>query len=120
MKSDFSVVVQVLEAMVRDLVMSDHGWNIILSRPGRSGGDEPGLEAIRGLQHKLRVLNTRLPSSTSAHISNQVTKCTWCMSLIAFITGNSSLDHMFEGLLSQIHMDSSGRVSAEIEPGTCG
>jgi len=59
--------------------------------PGRSGGDEPGLEAIRGLQYKLRALNTRLPSGTSAHTSNQVTKCTWCVSLFAFITGNSSL-----------------------------
>ena len=39
---------------------------MILSRPGRSGGDEPGFEAIRGCVHKRRALNTRLSSGTSA------------------------------------------------------
>jgi len=47
-------------------VASDHGWLVILSRPGRSGGDEPGVEAIRGCVHKQRALNTRLSSGTSA------------------------------------------------------
>ena len=48
--------------MVRGHVASDHGWLVILSRPGRSGGDEPGVEAIGGC----RALNTRLSSGTSA------------------------------------------------------
>jgi len=38
---------------------------------------------------------------------------------IAFITGNSSLEPLLEGLLSQIHTDLSSRFSAGIEPGTC-
>ena len=38
---------------------------MILSRPGRSGGDEPGVEAIGGCVHKPRALNTRLSSGTS-------------------------------------------------------
>jgi len=38
----------------------------MLSRPGRSGGDEPGLETIGGCVHKRRTLNTRLSSGTSA------------------------------------------------------
>jgi hypothetical protein len=33
-----------------------------LSRPGRSGGDEPGFEEIRGWVYKWRALNTRLSS----------------------------------------------------------
>jgi len=33
---------------------------VTLSRPGRSGGDEPGVEAIGGCVHKRRALNTRL------------------------------------------------------------
>jgi len=37
-----------------------------LSGPGRSGGDEPGFEAIGGCVHKRRALNTRLSSGTSA------------------------------------------------------
>ena len=40
--------------------------DVPLSRLGRSGGDEPGIEAIRGLQQKLRTLNTWLSSGTSA------------------------------------------------------
>ena len=39
---------------------------MILSGPGRSGGDEPGVEAIGGCVHKRRALNTRLSSGTSA------------------------------------------------------
>jgi len=39
---------------------------MILSGPGRSGGDEPGFEAIGGCVHKRRALNTRLSSGTSA------------------------------------------------------
>jgi len=39
---------------------------VTLSGPGRSGGDEPGFEAIRGCVHKQRTLNTWLPSGTSA------------------------------------------------------
>ena len=39
---------------------------MILSGPGRSGGDEPGVEAVRGCVHKRRALNTRLSSGTSA------------------------------------------------------
>ena len=38
---------------------------MILSRPGRSGGDEPGVEAMGGCLHKRRALNTRLSSGTS-------------------------------------------------------
>ena len=40
--------------------------------------------------------------------------------LFAFITGNNGLIPLREGLLSRIHMDLSSRVSAGIEPGTCG
>ena len=39
---------------------------MILSGLGRSGGDEPGVEAIGGCVHKRRALNTQLSSSTSA------------------------------------------------------
>ena len=39
---------KVLEAVVQGQVVSDHDWRVILSRPGRSGGDEPSFEAIRG------------------------------------------------------------------------
>ena len=42
---------------------------MILSGPGRSGGDEPGVEAIGGCVHKRRALNTRLSSGTSAGTS---------------------------------------------------
>jgi len=42
-----------------------HGL-VILSGPGRSGGDEPGVEAIQGCVHKRRALNTQLSSGTSA------------------------------------------------------
>jgi len=42
-----------------------------LSRPGRFGGDEPGLEAIGGREsRKRRTLNTRLSSGTSEHTSS--------------------------------------------------
>jgi len=37
-----------------------------LSGPGRSGGDEPGVEAIGGCVYKRRALNARLSSGTSA------------------------------------------------------
>jgi len=39
---------------------------VISSGAGRSGGDEPGVEAIGGCVHKGRALNTRLSSGTSA------------------------------------------------------
>jgi len=39
---------------------------VILSRLGRSGGDEPGFKAIGCCVHKRRALNTRLSSGTSA------------------------------------------------------
>jgi len=39
---------------------------VILSGPGRSGGDEPGFEVIGGCVHKWRALSTRLSSDTSA------------------------------------------------------
>jgi len=39
---------------------------VILSGPVRSGGDEPGFEAIGACVHKRRALNTRLSSGTSA------------------------------------------------------
>ena len=39
---------------------------MILSRPDRSGGDEPGVEAIGGCVHKRCALNIRLSSGTSA------------------------------------------------------
>ena len=38
--------------------------SVILSRPGRSGEDEPGVEAIGGCVHKRRALNTQLSSGT--------------------------------------------------------
>jgi len=38
---------------------------VILSRPDRSGGDQPGVEAIGGCVHNRRALNTRLSSGTS-------------------------------------------------------
>jgi len=43
---------------------------VILSRPGRSGGDEPGLERLEVGNHKRRTLNTRLSSGTSEHTSS--------------------------------------------------
>ena len=55
-----------LEEVVQGQVASDNGWQVILSRPGCSGGDEPGFEAIGDLQHKRRTLNTWLSSGTSA------------------------------------------------------
>jgi len=57
---------KVLEAVFQRHVGLDYGWLVILSGPGRSGGDEPGVEAIRGCVHKRRALNTRLSSGTSA------------------------------------------------------
>jgi len=36
--------------VVQGQVAADHGRLVILSRPGRSGGDEPGFEAIRDLE----------------------------------------------------------------------
>jgi len=41
--------------VVQGHVASDHGSLVILSRPGRSGGDEPGVEAIGGCVHKQRA-----------------------------------------------------------------
>ena len=51
--------------MLQGQVASDHGF-VILSGPVRSGGDEPGFEAIGGCVHNRRALNTRLSSGTSA------------------------------------------------------
>ena len=51
--------------MVQGQVVSDHGWLVILSRPGRSRGDGPGVEAIGGWIHKRRALNARLSSGTA-------------------------------------------------------
>jgi len=42
------------------------------------------------------------------------------MIIFAFLTGNSSLEPLLEGLLSQIKMDLSSDFSAGIDPGTCG
>jgi len=39
---------------------------VILSRPGRSGEDEPGVKAIGSCVRKRRALNTGLSSGTSA------------------------------------------------------
>jgi hypothetical protein len=39
---------QALLEVVRGQVASDHGWLVMLSRPGRSGEEEPGFEAIGG------------------------------------------------------------------------
>jgi len=39
---------------------------VTLSGPGRSGGDEPGFEAIGGCVHKQRALNILQSSGTSA------------------------------------------------------
>jgi len=57
---------KVLEAVLQGNVASKHGWQVILSGPGRSGGDEPGVETIGCCVHKQRALNTRLSSGTSA------------------------------------------------------
>jgi len=57
---------KVLEMVLQGHVASDHGWFVILSRPGCSGGDEPGVEVIGVCVHKRRALNTRLSSGTSA------------------------------------------------------
>jgi len=43
---------------------------MILSRTGRSGEDEVGVEALGSCVHKRRALNTRLSSGTSAGISH--------------------------------------------------
>jgi len=39
---------KVQKAVARGQVVSDHGCLVLLSRPGRSGENEPGLETIRG------------------------------------------------------------------------
>ena len=39
---------QALEEVVLGHIESDHGWFVTLSRPGRSGEDEPGIEAMGG------------------------------------------------------------------------
>ena len=39
---------------------------MVLSGPGRSGGDEPGFEAIGGCVHRRFALNTQLSSDTSS------------------------------------------------------
>jgi len=57
-------VEKVLEVVLQGHVASDHGGLVILSGPGRSGGDEPGFKAIGGCIHKQRALNTRLSSGT--------------------------------------------------------
>jgi len=54
------------QEVVQVHVASDHGWLVVLSRPGGSGEDEPGVEAIASYVHKRRALNTRLSSGTSA------------------------------------------------------
>jgi len=54
-----------LDEMEWGQIASDHGWHgwdVILSRPGRSGGDEHGFETI----DKRRTINTRQTSGTSA------------------------------------------------------
>jgi len=56
---------KVLEAVLQGHVASDYGWLVSLSRPGRSGGDEPGVETIRGCVHERCALNTRLSFGTS-------------------------------------------------------
>jgi len=60
---------KVLEQVLQRHVASDHGWLVILSRTGHSGGDEPGVEAIGVCTHKRRALNTRLSFGTSAGTS---------------------------------------------------
>ena len=47
-----------LDEVVRRQVASDHGWDVIVSILGHSRGDELGAEAIIGLQHERRTLNT--------------------------------------------------------------
>ena len=39
---------KVLEPVIQGQVAPEHGWLVMFSRPGRSGGDEPGGEAIGG------------------------------------------------------------------------
>jgi len=52
--------------VVQGHVATDYGWLVILCKPARSGGDEPGIAAIGDRGHKRRTLNTRLSSGTSA------------------------------------------------------
>ena len=57
---------KVLEAVIQVQVASDQSWLVMLSRPGRSGGDEPGFIVIEVGNHERRTLNIRLSSGTSA------------------------------------------------------
>jgi len=59
---------KVLEAVLQGQVASEHGWLVVFSRKGRSGGDEPGglARQLEVGNHKRRTLNTRLSSGTSA------------------------------------------------------
>jgi len=57
---------KVLEAVIQVQVASDQSWLVMLSRPGRSGGDEPGFIVIEVGNHELRTLNILLSSGTSA------------------------------------------------------
>ena len=52
--------------MLHRHIASDDGCLVLLSGPGRSGGDEPGVEAIDIYVHERCALDTRLSSGTSA------------------------------------------------------
>ena len=52
--------------MVQGQVASDQSCLVILSRPGRSGGDEPSFIAIEVGNHERPTLNIQLSSGTSA------------------------------------------------------
>jgi len=47
-KKSVTKLKQSLQEVVRRQVASDHGCLVILSRLGRSGGDESGIEVIEG------------------------------------------------------------------------
>jgi len=58
-EKNVAIGINALKDMVRGQGASDHGPVVILSRPLRSGGDEPGFEAIGSWEHKQHTFNTR-------------------------------------------------------------
>jgi len=56
----------------------------------------------------------------SSSVSSPPGSALFDFNVCVFVNGKGSLEPLLEGLLSQLHMDMSSRVSAGIEPGTCG
>ena len=101
-KKSVTIGIQIEKRCVWRQVAADHGWEPILFGPDSFGGNEPetGLGSIKGLQHKWRTINT------------------WLFCFLAFITENSSLEPLLEGLFAQIHIDLSWRVFGRNGTGT--